>query len=569
MSLAALLRRLLTLPGSRPGELVAGAVAGFLCSASSIGLVATSAWLISRASERPPILSLTVAIVCVRFLGISRGVLRYAERLLTHDAGFRLLAALRVEVYRAVEPLAPVGLAAERSGDLLRRLVGDIDRIQVLVVRVAVPVAAVAATIVLATAVSGLVLPVAGGIVAAGTIVTAAGVPWICSRLAGSSAASIARLRGDLQAAVVDLLQGAPDLLAFGAVEAQTDRIHTLEARLCRLARRQAWVSALGASSVLLLAGLTAWASLVAGIPAVVDGRLDGTMLAVLALAPLAAFEPIASLPSALVDMREALGSAERVVDLLERVPLVRDPQVPAPFPEGTAISLDGIGVTLGARAEAALDGVDGVVAPGRRVVVTGPSGSGKTTLARALLRLVPLSAGRITLGGTSLDRLRQTDVRRRIGLCEDQPHLFATSLRENLRLARPDASDTDLRDAAARARVLEWIESLPHGWDTVVGERGVLLSGGQRRRLALARVLLADFVVLVLDEPTAHLDADTARAVMRDLLAATAGRTTIVITHDLDAVEDADEVWVMDAGRVVERRSGPRALPTSVAQSA
>jgi thiol reductant ABC exporter CydC subunit len=547
-------RRLLAMARARWRWLLAGVAAGFLCNGAAVGLIATSGWLISRASQRPPILSLTMAIVAVRGFGISRGALRYVERLVTHDAGFRLLADTRVGLYRALEPLAPGGLARDRSGDLLRRLVGDVDRLQMLYTRVLVPPFATALTILLAATIAAVILPIAGLVAAAGMLIAAVGVPWLTSRLAGGGAAETAARRGELHAAVVDLVQAMPDLIAFGAAQAQLERIAALDADLCRRARRQATVSALGGATTLFVCGLTVWATLLVAIPAVNAGTIDGTLLAVLALTPFAAFEPIGLVAAAFAELRDGLGSARRVIDVLERVPPIADPASPAACPEDTTIRLEGAGVVYDGRDRPALDALDGLVRPGSRIVVTGASGSGKTTLARALLRFVPVTSGRITLGGIPIDAMAQADVRRRIGLCEDEPRLFATSIRENLRLARPDAGDEELRAAARRARLLDWIEALPDGWDTRVGERGALVSGGQRRRLALARALLARFPVLVLDEPTASLDAATARAVMHDLLAATEGRTTIVITHDLEALEGADEVWRLEGGRLVSR---------------
>jgi ABC-type multidrug transport system fused ATPase/permease subunit len=256
--------------------------------------------------------------------------------------------------------------------------------------------------------------------------------------------------------------------------------------------------------------------------------------LAVVTLTALAAFEAVTALPAAAVQLGQARVSARRIATVLDAPDPVRDPPAPRPLPPGPLhVTLRGVQVRYRPDGPLALDGVDLDLSPGRRVALVGSNGAGKSTVAAVLLRFVELSGGAATLDGHDLASYAADDVRTRIGGCPQDPHIFDTSIRDNLRLARPDATDAQLAQAAARARLLDWIQSLPRGWDTQVGAHGAALSGGQRQRLALARALLADPPLVILDEPTAHLDSESRLALTEDLLAATAGRTTLLITHD------------------------------------
>ncbi|NEA18775.1 thiol reductant ABC exporter subunit CydC, partial [Streptomyces halstedii] len=327
------------------------------------------------------------------------------------------------------------------------------------------------------------------------------------------------------------------------------------DADLTAIASRGATATAVGAGLSALLCGLTVVAAALVALPAVHDGRLAGVALAVVVLTPLAAFEAVNGLPLA-VQFRRRIGrSAERVYEVLDAPLPVREPADPAeapasPFP----LVLRDLSARYGGADRDALDSVDLTLVPGRRVAVVGPSGSGKTTLAQVLLRFLDAREGTYSLGGVEASALDGDTVRTFVGLCAQDAHVFDSSIRENLRLARTDATDDELSDALGRARLLDWVRSLPDGIDTLVGEHGARLSGGQRQRLALARALLADFPVLVLDEPAEHLDLATADALTADLLDATRGRTTLLITHRLAGLDAVDEVLVLDEGRIAQR---------------
>ncbi|GAA4057191.1 thiol reductant ABC exporter subunit CydC [Actinomadura miaoliensis] len=549
------LPRLLALARPLRARLLVAVLAGAATTAAGIALLGVSGFLIARAAEHPSVTALTIAVVAVRALGVSRGVLRYVERLTSHDVAFRVLGDVRVRVYRTLARLAPAGLRELRSGDLLTRLVSDVDTVQDVFVRGVVPPAAAALAGGAAVGACAFLLAPAAGALAAGLLVAGVLVP-LCSVLVARRAAHrAAAARGRLTTRVVDALSGAPDLIAFGARDRAIASLTAADRELTRQTRRNAFALALGAGLGTAVTGLTVWAVLLLGVAAVEDGDLGRVPSAVLVLTALAAFEAVAPLPAAAARLAETGSSARRIMGVLDAPDPVREPSRPLPPPEPpVTVRLRGVRVRYGPDDPWALDGVDLDLEPGRRVALVGPSGAGKSTVAALLLRFLDAQGGHVTLNGRDLAAYATDDVRRVIGGCPQHPHVFDSTLRENLRLARPGASDGELDAAAGAARLLPWIRSLPQGWDTPVGVHGARLSGGERQRLALARALLADPALLVLDEPTAHLDPAARAALTADLLRVTRGRTTLLITHDLTGLDAVDEIAVLDRGRIVQR---------------
>jgi ATP-binding cassette, subfamily C, bacterial CydC len=555
------LLQLLRLARPLRGQLVLAVLAGALSTGCAVALLGTSGFLLARASLHPNILAISVAVVAVRGLSVGRGVFRYVERLASHDAAFRVLADVRVRVYRQLARLAPAGLRDFRSGDLLARLVSDVDAIQDLFIRGLAPPLTAALVGAGAAAAVALILAPAGLVLAAGLLVAGLAVSWLAAARAGQAARRTAPARGELTARVTDLLAGAADLHAAGAQDAALAAADAADHELTRLARRTAAGAALGSGLSQAVAGLTLWGVLLLGVAAVGGGTLTRVPLAVLTLTALAAFEAVTALPAAAIQLGQARASAARVVAVLDAPDPVAEPVTPRPLPAGPLrVSLRGAQVRYQPGGPLAIDGVDLDLAAGRRVALLGPSGSGKSTVAAVLLRFVDLTGGTCilggtgTLGGADLASYAPAEVRTVISGCTEDPHLFDTTIADNIRLARPGASQPDLDEAATRARLLTWIRSLPRGWDTMVGPGGTAVSGGERQRIALARALLADPPLLILDEPAAHLDPGNRRALTADLLAATAGRATLLITHDLDGLDQVDEIVVLEHGRVVER---------------
>lgn len=552
------LLRLLVLAGPQRGRLLASVLAGAAATGCGVALLAVSGFLLARASQHPNIVAISVAVVAVRGLSVGRAVFRYLERLGTHDVAFRVLAQVRVGIYRRLERLAPAGLAAFRSGDLLTRLISDVDATQDLFIRGLTPPLTAALVGAAAVTATLLILVPAAGALAAGLLLAGAVIPWVAARAARRAAERTAPARGELGATVTDALAGAAELQAFGAERAALDRTDAADRELTRLARATAAAHGLGSGLTVAVAGLTLWAVLVLGVAVTGDGGLGRVPLAVITLTALAAFEAVTALPAAAIQLGQSRTAAGRIAAVLDTPDPVAEPAHPARLPVAAPVGIElrGARVAYTDDGPLALGGIDLDLPPGRRVALIGPTGSGKSTVAAVLLRFVSLTGGTATLNGQNLASFSGDDVRSVIrGLAQDA-HIFNTTIRANLLIGAPEASDDQLARVAAQARLLDWITALPQSWDTPVGAHGARLSGGQRQRLALARALLADPAVLVLDEPTAHLDPGNRRELAADLLAVSHGRSTLLITHDLLGLDQVDEIVVLSDGLVAERGS-------------
>ena len=534
--------------GSAPrGRFALAAVLGALTVLFGVGLMATAGYLISRAAERPAILALMTAIVAVRFFGLGRPIIRYLERLASHDLALRVLARVRVRFYERIEPLAPAQLDCYRKGDLLSRMVADVDASQNLYLRgLEPPVVALLAGAASVGAAAAF-LPAAGLVLAAGLLAGGLAVPALSGAIAARAGRRQVAVRGDLSAELVELIGGAPELLAFGADQARLARVRAADSRLVSLARRDALATGVGDGLGLAVTGLTVTGVLALAVEASADGRLSRVLIAVLALLALASFEAVTPLGDGARALSATLAAGRRILALTTADAAIRDPSDPAPAPDWPfAIALEDVSAIYPGQRRPALDGLDLRLEPGERVALVGPSGAGKTTVTNLLLRFLDPEQGRVTLGGRDLREYRQADVRRTIALAGQDSHLFTASIRDNVALARPQASDWEIEQALRRARIWDWICRLPDGLGTTVGEQGRELSGGQRQRIVLARALLAGAPMLVLDEPTAHLDPGTASELMRDVFSALHDRTVLLITHRTEGLEHVDRVLTM-----------------------
>ncbi|WP_081937367.1 thiol reductant ABC exporter subunit CydC [Streptosporangium roseum] len=528
------------------GRMALAAAAGAAAELAGLGLIGSAAWLITRAAEQPPLAALSVAIVGVRAFATSKGVFRYGERLAGHDVALRAQATTRERLYQALIPAGPLN---HRGADLLSRMVDDTDAAQDLLVRCLLPAVAALVTAVTTVVIALFLLPAAALVLLAGLAVAGVLIPAGTAAAARRWSARIAPARADLAARVADLVHGSADLAAYGAGDQALAACAEADARLAALERRQARGNAVATGLGMLAQGLT-----VLTIVLVAQNSGAGSVAtAVLALTSLVSFEPVLPMAAAGERLTGVLAALRRLREVRATPPAVTDPVAPVSVPDGPpTVEIDDLVVRHSADRSPALNGVSLTLTPGRRVALVGPSGAGKSTLLSALMRLVEPESGTIRLSGVEIGRLSADDARRVMtGLTQD-PYVFQASLRDNLRLAGPEAGEDALAEAVRRARLERWVERT--GWDTVLGEDGRTVSGGQLQRLALARALLNDPPVLLLDEPAEALDEETADALMADLLDATHGHTTLLVTHRLRGLEQVDEIVVLENGSVIQR---------------
>lgn len=519
---------------------VFGVLFGILAAGSTVALLATSAYLITRAAEQPPILYLSMAVVGVRAFALGRAFFRYLERLASHDAAFRQLETVRVDLLRRLIPLAPDGLGRTRRGSLLSSLVSDVDELQNLPLRVLQPLVTSLGIAAIAVWVVALLSPAAATGLAVALVAAFLVGTVVAGRVAASAERSLAPKRAALVDAVLDYLGSLDVLIAYGAEREGRRSVETADAALTRALTARSVGAGVAAAALSLFSGLAVAWSLIAGIPALStdgDGSLSGPGLAVIVLVPLAVFEIVASVPLAAGIWRQVTASAERIarvapIDVPTELPADTGTSTPTFDPTAPVIALSGVSARWPGAATPALTVESLSIARGERILIEGPSGAGKTTLAHILVRFLEHD-GRYAIAGQDVRELPFDAVRGVVGLCEQVPYLFDESIRQNLLFARETATDAELLDVLERVGLSGWAQARG-GLDARVGERGALVSGGQAQRIALARALLRDFPVIVFDEPTANVEADLADSLLRDLLRAGQGdeRTIILISH-------------------------------------
>jgi thiol reductant ABC exporter CydC subunit len=495
-----------------------------------------------------------LAIVGVRALGLIRAVLRYCERLSSHDLALRQLARMRTRFYERLAPLGPGQLRGRGRGDLLARFVSDVDTLQDTHLRIVIPALVALLVILGAAAVGWLMLPAAGVAVLCGLGATAVLSTWSSAAVAASAARRQTTIRARLTGELVEAIDGAAELAVAGRAGDHVKRLADTDAQLARLGRSDAFSGALASGLGSALTGIGLVVVLLVAIPSVRSGALPGVLLAAVAFMFLASGESVQPLPAAARRLRACTAAARRLEAVCQEVPNVVDPPAPLPLPASGSLAVEDVELRYGPGEHTVLLDACLSVAPGERVALVGPSGAGKTTLAELLVRFHDPDAGRVTLGGVDVRRLSQDDLRRAVLLCGQDAHLFNTTIRENLLIARREAREDELWDALRAVALDEWVATLPGGLDTIVGQEGEFVSGGQRQRLALARALIADCRFLILDEPTAHLDEPLARKVTENVLDRVGTRGLLVITHATDDLAGFDRVVRMDHGAVIER---------------
>ena len=549
-----ILARLLRFYRPYVGWLAGGIALNVLVILSNVGLLALSGWFITAMALSGlgvvPIEYFAPA-AAIRALALLRTGGRYCERLVTHEATFRLLASLRAWFYASLEPLAPARLQRHRGGDLMSRIRSDIDSLDTLYLRVVAPALAALISALLLTGFLALFSGSAALVLAACLVGAGVALPLGAKVLGRGPGRRVVAIRAELRSALSDTVRGLGELVVDAAIERREAEIETLSRSLVREQRRQALLNIVGTALSGLVAALALWGALLVGIPALRHGQLSGPDLVMVAFLVLASFEAVAPLPAAFQALGETLAAAARIFALVDAEPAVAEPDREAPAPRRFDLRVRGLRMRYEPDAPWALDGIDLDVPEGGRLGIVGPSGSGKSSLLAVLLRFWEHQAGEVAIGGVPVSSLRGETVRGLCSVVAQQTHLFNSSIRENLLLARPGAADAELLRALRRANLGDDIAALPDGLSTVVGENGARFSGGQARRLAIARAFLKDAPILLLDEPTEGLDAVSERAVLDGLGTLMRGRTTILITHRPQALAGLDQVLRLDCGRV------------------
>ena len=531
---------------------------GSLMIASNMLLLGMAAYLIAAAALGPLLAILTIPIYIVRLMSVSRAGSRYAERVVSHNVTFRLLAQLRTWVYRRLEPLAPAYLHKQRSGDMLTRIVADVDELQNVYLRIVSPIIVAIIISLLTFALFSIFSPVLAWDAVAFLIITGCGVPLLSGILTRGLGKRQLAIRGELNAQIVDGIQGVPDLLAYGQADTQLRSVATLEKKLDQIQQRMAVIAGLQQALNDLLMNLALWSLLILAIPLVVAKAIAGVYLAFLALVILASFEAVQPLAEAFQKLGHSVAAGERLFKVTDTNQQVQEPAAPLPVPSNTpgrfSLEFDHVHFAYQSDEGEVVHDISFEVSTGKRVAIVGASGAGKSTLVNLALRFWDPDRGTIRLNGHDIRQYALGDLRGLIGVVSQDAYLFNDTIRGNLLLARPEASDSGIEQALEQAQLTAFIQQLPKGLATWVGEQGLRLSGGERQRLAIARALLKDAPLLVLDEATANLDPMTEHTLLDALDMLMQGRTTLVITHRLVRMERMDEILVLDEGSIRER---------------
>jgi len=536
------------------GWIILSILMGTAAIGSGIGLLGTSSWLIASAALHPSIAELQVAIVGVRFFGISRGVFRYLERLISHSVNLHLLSRLREDFYQRIEPRAPANLRTYRSGDLLHRMMGDLETLENFYVRVAAPVV-VAVVIAVGTSLFiGGFLAECGIILAAGLFTNGFLLPVFTLFTSRPWVRELTNVQAEASALTVESLQGLEDLQAYHAHDRWFAVLQENYRQAGKIQSKITAINATGSAFSLLILNCTVLGVVWAAIPLVSAGELDGVMLAVLAMVTSASFEAVSVMPAASVNLNASISSAKRLFNvggqILETKPFDRE----NPVLSGGEVIFSDISLVYPDAPQPALKGISFSLYRGEKKAVVGDSGAGKTSLLNLLMRFYTPASGNIIVDGIDLQQIDPASLHSIFGVVPQSLYLFNASLRKNLQLARPGAEDKALQEALEKAGLGKWAWQLPDGLDTWLGENGVKMSAGERQRLAVARVILQDPPVLLLDEPTANLDQVNEARILDNLFTIFQDRTILLITHRLSLLEKMDEILVMNSGEIVER---------------
>jgi ATP-binding cassette subfamily C protein CydC len=557
MTVKSPLRAILRMARPQRRQMVLGLILAIVTALAGIGLLVLSGWFIAASAVAGAttatalVFNFTSPSAGIRGFAVLRTGSRYAERLVTHDATFRFLAGLRVWLFSAAIPLAPARLEEQRGGDLLNRMTADVDSLDAIYLRVIVPSIVAGIAVLLVGGVLLWLAPAAAAIVVALALLVGIALPLAMRRIGAAPGQAIAAATARLRTRIVEGVQGLAELKVYQADGRHAEAVLGDNETLMAAQRRMARLSGISTALSGLAGQLAALAILALGVAGVAAGVLPGPAVALMMLGALALFDALVPLPLAFQNLGRTRAAARRLLDFAALEPLVRDPATPAATPVGNALVLSDVSYRYRPGDRPALTGIDLVLAEGQRVAVLGPSGSGKSTLAALILRFRDPDAGSITLGGTDLRALPQAEIWRRVAYLSQRSQIFAGTIRDNLLIGAPAADDATLAAAVEAAGLAGWVATLPRGLDTWVGEAGIQASGGQARRIALARCILKDAPILVLDEPTEGLDGETEDQIIDALDRLTAGRTTLVITHRPALLRLAESAVLMAEGRI------------------
>ncbi len=526
------------------------ALIGFATTGSGIGLLMTSGYIIAKAALQPPLGALQLGIAGVRMFGIARGALRYAERLISHNITFKILAKLRLWFYDAIEPLAPARLMHFKSGDLLQRIVDDIQSLENIYTRVLAPPLTALLVGLLMWFLVGVYSLQAALIVLTFHLLAGIGIPLLTMQLSRGVSKGIMQHKTEQQILALDLFQGIGELQLYGKLPAHLTAMRTAESGKLRLERKNAMIDGLHDSLTGLLMNGAVIAVLWALIPCISTGQVNGISLTVITLAVMASFEPFLPLPGTVKHLEADKHAGERLFEILDAKPETSAPASPLAFPREHTIQVERLSFTYPGSRSKALDSISFKVLPGEHIAIVGPSGAGKSTITNLFMRFWNPSEGSISIGGNNISLFDPEELRRNIALVSQRTYLFAETIRENLRLAGPNATDEELKRALTAAGLGHFTSKL----DEWTGQHGMKLSGGERQRIAIARVLLQKAPIMILDEATANLDGVTESEVTQTLQAISAGKTLITITHRLKAMEQYNRILVLEKGKIVEQ---------------
>ncbi|HPA32651.1 MAG TPA: thiol reductant ABC exporter subunit CydC [Anaerolineaceae bacterium] len=536
------------------GWILISTMTGFSTVAAGVGLLGTSAYLIASAAFHPSIAELSVAVVGVRFLGISRGVFRYLDRLVSHHVNFRLLSILRIWFYDCLKLLAPARLIHYQRGDLLSRAIGDIDALDQFYVRAVSPViSAIFATVGFSLLVGSWNVRL-GWILAAGLSVTSFVLPALVYIFSQDPAKQLVDQRAILSQTMLDTLRGAAEMMVFQQQEEELTQINRVSLQTNRAQVGLAHSQGLSNGMNAVLTQGTVALMLLVGIPLVRTGELDGIMLAVIVLITMASFEISIPIAQAAQFWESSLQAARRLFEMADQQPAIIEPVIPVSVPEKPNILIRNLSFQYHGNLPLAADHLNINLSYSRKIALVGENGSGKTTILNLLMRFWDCQPGEILIDGIPVQEFSPKELRQRIGYVSPGGAIFQTTLRQNLLLANPGALDADLLRVLDSVQLGEWVQTLPDGLDTWLGASGLTISGGQLQRIQLARGLLMDAPIYLLDEPTTHLDVETENRLISLFRSIFQNRSLVWVTHRLVGLDWLDEILVLENGRVVER---------------